>query len=327
MCARRQQKVQTGSHFEPKPVPPPLLNKCDWEIDPSELDFLTSNVIGKGSFGEILRTGWRGTPVAVKRILPLLSDDRLVIVDHLKLGDFGLRPIRRSPAQIIIKQTKEEAHKNVSSPIIKTESCPDLREELQGGEGEEEKTMSFMRGDLLSRTGKLVKGMAKTEPAWLKAMKESPPATFPRIGKLQTIILPEDVYVQKFFQKHPDSKHEDAIKFVGFNPPPARVFGQRVIELKKQGVNEEEAMAVADMEYRLEKKGKKKAYSRLKQIAKLQGKKPPPNPYPSAIKEIQAEERKYVRERFFNPEIRKIVQKLKEDQALERQERMRGNEP
>ncbi|KAK4779700.1 hypothetical protein SAY87_015806 [Trapa incisa] len=72
---------QTGSHFEPKAVPPPLPNKCDWEIDPSELDFSTSHVIGKGSFGEILRAGWRGTPVAVKRILPSLSDDRLVIQD------------------------------------------------------------------------------------------------------------------------------------------------------------------------------------------------------------------------------------------------------
>ncbi|KAK1267065.1 Serine/threonine-protein kinase HT1 [Acorus gramineus] len=72
---------QTGSHFEPKPVPPPLPSKCEWEIDPSELDFSTSMIIGKGSFGEILRANWRGTPVAVKRILPSLSDDRLVIQD------------------------------------------------------------------------------------------------------------------------------------------------------------------------------------------------------------------------------------------------------
>lgn len=72
---------QNGSHFEPKPVPPPLPNKCDWEIDPAELDFSHSSIIGKGSFGEILKAYWRGTPVAVKRILPSLSEDKLVIQD------------------------------------------------------------------------------------------------------------------------------------------------------------------------------------------------------------------------------------------------------
>ncbi|KAI3987713.1 hypothetical protein MKX01_028447 [Papaver californicum] len=72
---------QTGSHFDSKPVPPPLPNKCDWEIDPTELDFSGSNLIGKGSFGEIVKAGWRGTPVAIKRILPSLSDDRLVVQD------------------------------------------------------------------------------------------------------------------------------------------------------------------------------------------------------------------------------------------------------
>ncbi|XP_074585850.1 serine/threonine-protein kinase VIK-like [Curcuma longa] len=72
---------QNGSHFEPKPVPPPLPSKCDWEIDPSELDFSVATIIGKGSFGEIIKAYWRGTPVAIKRILPSLSDDRLVIQD------------------------------------------------------------------------------------------------------------------------------------------------------------------------------------------------------------------------------------------------------
>ncbi|OVA12212.1 hypothetical protein BVC80_1777g32 [Macleaya cordata] len=185
--------------------------------------------------------------------------------------------------------------------------------------------MSFMRGDLLTKTRKLVKGLAKAKPVWLKAMEEAPPVTFPRTdGKFEKITLPEDVYVKKFFQKHPDSKYEDAIRFSGFDPPPARVFGWRVLELKEQGVSEEEAMAVADMEYRQEKKAKKQAYKRLKQIARLQGKKPPENPYPSAIKEIQAEERKYVRERFHNPKIMEIVQKLKEEKAIEMQERRKA---
>ncbi|PNY00249.1 dual specificity protein kinase spla-like protein, partial [Trifolium pratense] len=38
---------QTGSHFETRVVPPPLPNKCDWEVDPSELDFSSAARIGK----------------------------------------------------------------------------------------------------------------------------------------------------------------------------------------------------------------------------------------------------------------------------------------
>ena len=32
--------------------------------------------------------------------------------------------------------------------------------------------MSFMKGDLLTKTKKLVKGLAKVEPLWLKAMEQ-----------------------------------------------------------------------------------------------------------------------------------------------------------
>ncbi|XXG45269.1 hypothetical protein AAC387_Pa02g0395 [Persea americana] len=185
--------------------------------------------------------------------------------------------------------------------------------------------MSFMRGDLLAKTRKLVKGLAKAKPLWLKAMEEAPPVTFPRTdGKFEAITLPEDIYIKKFFKKYPESKYQDAIRFSGYDPPPARVFGWRVLELKEQGVSEEEAIAVADMEYRAEKKVKKNAFVRLKQIARLQGKKPPPNPYPSPIKEIQAEERKYVHERFTNPKILEIVKKMKEEKAVEMQERWGG---
>ncbi|MCD7460075.1 hypothetical protein HAX54_042806 [Datura stramonium] len=120
--------------------------------------------------------------------------------------------------------------------------------------------MSFMKGDLLSRTSKLVKGFAKAEPVWLKSIE----------------------------------------LISGFDPPPDRL-------LKEKGVSEEEAMAVADMEYRGEGKAKKKAYSRLKQIARLQGKKQPPNPYPSAIKE-----RKFMRDGFYNPDILKIQAELQD---------------
>ena len=38
-----------------------------------------------------------------------------------------------------------------------------------------------------------------------------------------------------------------ACRISGFDPPPARLFGLRVLDLKEQGVSEEEAMAVADV--------------------------------------------------------------------------------
>lgn len=36
-------------------------------------------------------------------------------------------------------------------------------------------------------------------------------------------------------------------RLCAYNPPPARVFGLRVLELKEQGVSEEQAMYVADV--------------------------------------------------------------------------------
>jgi small subunit ribosomal protein S23 len=77
------------------------------------------------------------------------------------------------------------------------------------------------------------------------------------------------------------------------------------------------------MEYRTETKAKKKAYARLKQIARLQGTTPPPNPYPSVIKEIQAEEDVYLRERYTNPKIIAIAEKMKADEAAKERERDR----
>ncbi|CAD6270712.1 unnamed protein product [Miscanthus lutarioriparius] len=153
----------------------------------------------------------------------------------------------------------------------------------------------------------------------------APPVTFPRPeGKIKKIEFPEDVYVRKFNKKHPDSLYHDAIKISGFDPPPARVFAWRVLELKEQGVSEDDAVAVADMEYRTQKKAKKKAYKELKEIARSEGKKPPPNPYPSAIKEIQAEEKKYVMDRLFNPKVIEIANKMKEERDKLRQDRAAG---
>nr|ACG42821.1 hypothetical protein [Zea mays] len=186
--------------------------------------------------------------------------------------------------------------------------------------------MSYMRGDLLTRMRKLVKGLARPEPRWLKALERAPPVTFPRPeGKIKTLVLPEDVYVTKFNRIHPDSLYHDAIKISGFDPPPARVFAWRVLELKEQGVDEDVAMAVADNEYRDREEGpKKKAYKELKEIARSEGRKPPPNPYPSAIKEIQAEEKKYVMDRLHNPKVIEIANKMKEERDRMLRDRAAG---
>ncbi|XP_071695934.1 uncharacterized protein [Rutidosis leptorrhynchoides] len=185
--------------------------------------------------------------------------------------------------------------------------------------------MSFTKGDLLTKTRKLVNGLAKVKPVWLKAMEKSPPPVFPRAEKkVERICLPEDVYINKFYKKHPESLHEDPIKICEFEPTPSRIFGSRVLELEELGVSEGDAIDVADTEYRLQKKAKKKAYKRLKEIARLRGTKPPPNPYPSALKQIQAEEKKYVHDRFFNPRILEIADKLKEQQAAEMHDRGRA---
>ncbi|KAG5521416.1 hypothetical protein RHGRI_033852 [Rhododendron griersonianum] len=87
---------QNGSHFEQKPVPPPLPNKCDWEIDPSELDFSTSNIIGKF-----------GLPIlSVYLIIKLCQDFRhevnlLVKLRHPNIVQFLGAVTERKPLMLI----------------------------------------------------------------------------------------------------------------------------------------------------------------------------------------------------------------------------------
>ncbi|VVA92378.1 unnamed protein product [Arabis nemorensis] len=177
--------------------------------------------------------------------------------------------------------------------------------------------MSWMKGDLLSKSRRLVGGLAMREPVWLKAMEASPPPVFPRSnGKIKKIVLPEDSYVRKFALKHPESKIDNPNKISAFLPDPARVYGSRILQLTEHGISEDEAMSVANMEYMSERKEKKKAYKRLKELAKMQDKLPPPKPYPSAKKGIQTQVTKSARDRFQTPSVRRLVNQLRQEKDV-----------
>ena len=64
------------------------------------------------------------------------------------------------------------------------------------------------------------------------------------------------------------------------------------------------------------RKQRRKHTKELKEIARSEGKEPPPDPYPSAIKEIQAEEKEYVMDRFYNPKVIEIANKMKEERDM-----------
>uniref|UniRef100_A0A1J3F1J0 Small ribosomal subunit protein mS23 n=1 Tax=Noccaea caerulescens TaxID=107243 RepID=A0A1J3F1J0_NOCCA len=176
--------------------------------------------------------------------------------------------------------------------------------------------MSWMKGDLLSKTRRLAGGLATREPVWLKAMEASPPPVFPRSnGKIQRIVLPEDSYVRKFTRKHLQAKLDDPNKASAFVPDPARVYGCRVLQLTENGISEDDAMSVANMEYLSERKEKKKAYKRLKELAELQDKSPPPKPYASAKKDLQIQETKPAKS-VETPSVRRLVNLLKKQKDV-----------
>eukprot|EP00850_Spirogloea_muscicola_P013429 SM000091S24587 [mRNA] locus=s91:134592:135677:- [translate_table: standard] len=51
----------------------------DWEVDADEIDLKKGKLVGKGAFGVIYKVMWRGTPVAVKMMLPSLSNDEQLV--------------------------------------------------------------------------------------------------------------------------------------------------------------------------------------------------------------------------------------------------------
>lgn len=64
---------------------------CDWQINESELELDAR--IGMGSFGEVYKGSWRGTDVAVKRILEQdFTEQHMKVGCHLLSGTAKLLP-------------------------------------------------------------------------------------------------------------------------------------------------------------------------------------------------------------------------------------------
>ncbi|KAJ7541733.1 hypothetical protein O6H91_10G073800 [Diphasiastrum complanatum] len=94
--------------------------------------------------------------------------------------------------------------------------------------------MSLMRGDLMTKTMKAVKSKIIDKPAWFDAVLSVPPQMVrPRGIRAKKIKLPEDPYVESYYARHPDA---DCIPFElnSFDPPPARKFAWRQMEIMKK---------------------------------------------------------------------------------------------
>lgn len=76
------------------------------------------------------------------------------------------------------------------------------------------------------------------------------------------------------------------------------------------------------MEYLAERKEKKKAYKRLKELAVLQDKAPPPKPYLSTKKEMQTQEKKAPAD---PPSVRRLVNQLKQQKDVLLQDKPGGS--
>lgn len=127
----------SGGYAEAMPqVAPPLPSNRDWEIDPVEIELYSSELIGKGSFGEIRKALWRGTPVAVKTIRQSLSNDCMVVKDfrhevdllvkvrHPNVVQFLGAVTRRRPLMLV---TEYLAGGDLHQLLRKKESLPPAR--------------------------------------------------------------------------------------------------------------------------------------------------------------------------------------------------------
>ncbi|KAH9572700.1 hypothetical protein CY35_02G165700 [Sphagnum magellanicum] len=149
--------------------------------------------------------------------------------------------------------------------------------------------MSFMKGDLLSKARKLMKGGIMARPRWLDAVIRVPPQPKKtRCHRAPNIKLPEDRLVESYYARHPEAKFIP-FEINSFDPPPARKFAWRQLELMEQGYFRDQACDIVEAEFEAAEKAELEALKAERRRAIWEGREPPPLKL-TKTEEVQQEE-------------------------------------
>ncbi|CAI5929244.1 unnamed protein product [Closterium sp. NIES-64] len=154
--------------------------------------------------------------------------------------------------------------------------------------------MSFMRGDLLQKARLLMRGGVVDPPKWLDALSKVPPQPKARrCPKARRIEFPEDPLVESYYARHPEAKLQ-AYRLQGFDPPVARRFAWRQLELmQQQGLTKRQARDAVEAEFtRAEQEEEERAVQEWRRAIR-EGRQPAAVRC-SAVEEVQQEERAHM---------------------------------
>lgn len=152
--------------------------------------------------------------------------------------------------------------------------------------------MSFMRGDLLHRVSKLVKGGAMERPSWLNAVILVPPQPKDlRCKRPPKIEYPEDPLIESYYARHPEAKMVP-FSLQSFDAPIARRFALRQMQLIEEGLSRREARNRTEAEFKAEEEKLEAETARLRRVALREGRNV--GRAKSILEQVQEEETQFI---------------------------------
>eukprot|EP00246_Nothoceros_aenigmaticus_P008108 TRINITY_DN22600_c0_g1_i1.p1 TRINITY_DN22600_c0_g1~~TRINITY_DN22600_c0_g1_i1.p1 ORF type:complete len:164 (+),score=20.51 TRINITY_DN22600_c0_g1_i1:53-544(+) len=135
--------------------------------------------------------------------------------------------------------------------------------------------MSFMKGDLRTKARLLVKGNIMSKPRWLDAVERIPPVTkLTKAKRPPKIRYPEDRLVESYIARHPESTCTP-FDLKSFDPPPARKFALRQLEIMQQGKIRDAARDAVELEVSEARRMEEEALRSARRKAIREGRLPP----------------------------------------------------